>query len=94
LSGVVGATLDLDIESVYQTQRRSFEGREKGATARTTEAQQRRELSEMRKGGERLGRGREKNDAQSRFAAADARPTTASYRVMQLHDLQEAGHKN
>jgi len=38
--------------------------------------------------------GRERSNAQSRFAAADARLTTASYRVTQLHDLQEAGHEN
>jgi len=48
----------------------------------------------MRKGEERLGRGKERSNAQSRFAAADSRPTTASYRVTQLHDWQEAGHEN
>jgi len=39
LSRVVGATLDLENEQVYQTQRQSLEGRE----TRATEAQQRRE---------------------------------------------------
>ena len=46
---------------------------------------------EMRR---RTRREKEKIDAQPRFAAADARPTTASYRVIQLHDSQEAGHEN
>jgi len=43
LSRVVGATLDLENEQVYQTQRRWIEGRETRATARATEVQQRRE---------------------------------------------------
>jgi len=46
---------------------------------------------EMRR---RTRREKEWSDAKSRFAAADPRPMTASYRTMQLHDLQEAGHEN
>ena len=56
----------------------------------TTEERIRRDEERRR----RTRREKEKSDAQSRFAAADARPTTASYRVTQLHDSQEAGHKN
>ncbi len=48
----------------------------------------------MRKKGEGLEEEKKTSNAQSRFAAADARPMTASYRVTQLHDLQEAGHEN
>jgi len=48
----------------------------------------------MRKWGEGLEEEKGRSEAQSRLAAADSRPMTASYRSMQIHALQEAGHEN